>query len=76
VITLCTHPDRCMGMEDAHADLSAQLAAALTQLGQARAQLTQAQAAVTEWQDAYNGAIEGKQFYYEQFCDKCKEATR
>lgn len=74
-ITVCTHPGRCAGMEQAHGDMAAQLAAALTELGRARAALSQAQAEVAEWQDAYRGAMEGKAFYEAAFCDKCREAV-
>ena len=75
MITLCTHPDRCAGMEAAHSDIAAQLADALAELSRARAALTQAQAAVAEWQDAYNGAVEGQAFYMAAYTDKCKERT-
>ena len=72
-ITVCTHPGRCAELEAAHGDMAAQLAAALGTVQQLRAQLVQAQATAQEWQDAYNGAVEGKAFYEAAFADKCKE---
>ena len=76
-LTVCTHPQRCAGMESAHSDMAAQLCAAWVEVAQLKAQLVQAQAAAVEWQDAYNGAVEGKAFYEQAFSDKCKrEAVR
>lgn len=53
---------------------AAEIAHLRQQLATARAQLAQAQAEAREWQDAYSGAVEGKAFYEQLFCDKCKEA--
>ena len=75
MIALCTHPGRCAELEQAHGDMAAQLADALGAVQQLRAQLVQAQAAAQDWQDAYNGAVEGKAFYEAAFADKCKERT-
>ena len=78
-LTVCTHPQRCAGMEAAHSDMAAQLATmaanlthACAELRRTQAALVQAQAEAREWQDAYNGAVEGKAFYEQLFCDKCK----
>ena len=75
-ITVCTHPGRCAEMEQAHSDKAAQLCAAWVEVERLKAQLAQAQATAQEWQDAYNGAVEGKAFYEAAFCDKCREAVR
>ena len=75
-MTVCTHPQRCAGMESAHSDMAAQLCAAWVENAQLKAALVQAQAEAREWQDAYNGMVEGKAFYEGLFNDKCKEATR
>ena len=71
------------GMEAAHSDMADQLATmaanlthACAELRRTQVALVQAQAAAVEWQDAYNGAVEGKAFYEQLFCDKCKEAVR
>ena len=75
-LTVCTHPARCGDMEAAHSDMATQLCAAWVEVARLKAQLAQANAAAAEWQDAYNGAVEGKAFYEGLFNDKCKEATR
>jgi negative regulator of sigma E activity len=73
---ICLDPTRCTALEHAHADLSAQLAAALAERDHARAALATAQQQAAHWQELYCGALEGKEFYYSQYCDKCKEATK
>jgi hypothetical protein len=75
-VTVCTHPQRCAGMEAAHSDMAAQLCAAWVEVAQLKAQLVQAQAAAVEWQDAYNGAVEGKAFYEQAFSEATRKAVR
>jgi hypothetical protein len=61
-------------MQHAHADLAAQLAAALTDLSRARAALYRAEQDVAHWQALYQGALEGKVFYEAAYRDTFKEA--
>jgi hypothetical protein len=53
--------------------MAAQLCAAWVEVARLKAQLVQAQATAVEWQDAYAGAVEGKAFYEQLFCERCKQ---
>jgi len=69
-ITVCTHPDRCAGMEAAHSDMAAQLAALTVERDRLRAQ-------VSRLQDALGVAQEGYEVYYGMYKDlSAKEARR
>jgi hypothetical protein len=63
-------------MEAAHSDMAAQLCAALAERDAARAALVQAQATAQEWQEAYQGAVEGKAFYMGMFEQATRKAVR
>lgn len=69
---VCTDPQRCERMEVAHTGMAAQLADALTERDRARAQVAERDATIAGLQEALCGANEGREFYYQQFCDKCK----
>jgi len=78
-LTICTHPQRCTDMEAAHSDMAQELATMAANLTHACAELRRTQAALVqarteaqEWQDAYQGAVEGKAFYEGLF----EQATR
>jgi len=75
-ITVCTHPQRRAGMEAAHSDMAAQLCAAWVENAQLKAALVQAQATAQEWQEAYQGAVEGKAFYMGMFEQATRKAVR
>ena len=68
-IAICTHPDRCGGMEAAHSDMAAQLLALTVERDRLRAQLAQAQDAASRLQDALGVAQEGYNVYYGMYCD-------
>jgi len=76
MMTVCTHPQRCAGMEAAHSDMAAQLCAAWVEVARLKAQLVQAQATAAEWQDAYQGAVEGKAFHLAGFEQATRKAVR
>ena len=75
-ITVCTHPQRCAGMEQAHSDMAAQLCAAWVENARLAAALVQAQAEAREWQDAYNGALESAAFHLAGFEQATRKAVR
>jgi hypothetical protein len=62
-------------MEQTHSDMAAQLCAAWVEVAQLKAALVQAQATAQEWQDAYNGAVEGKAFYEGLFNEAARKAV-
>ena len=82
-IAICTHPQRCTDMEAAHSDMAQELATMAANLTHACAELRRTQAALVqarteaqEWQEAYQGAVEGKAFYEGLFSERCKQEAK
>jgi Asp-tRNA(Asn)/Glu-tRNA(Gln) amidotransferase C subunit len=78
VITICTDPARCAGMEGAHAALSAQLADALAQVQLLQAALLAQEEATAAVMADNNRLRKDYEFHFEGFKAQCRrqEATR
>lgn len=65
----CHQKQRIATLEGDNASLRLQLAESQTEVALLQSQLA-------TMQEAFCGMTESYAFYYEQFCDKCKEAQR
>jgi hypothetical protein len=75
-IAICTHPQRCTDTDTAYTNVCGQLADAWREVAQLKAALVQARTEAQEWQDAYQGAVEGKAFYEGLFSERCKQEAK
>ena len=73
-ITVCTHPQRCTGMEAAHSDMAAQLAALTVERDRLAAQVARLEAQAEAWQAAYQGMTENYAWYFEAYKEQVKGA--
>jgi hypothetical protein len=76
VITICTDPSRCTGMEQAHAALSARLADALAQVQMLQAALLARDETIAAALADNNRLRCDVRFHYDGYKAQCREATR
>ena len=70
-ITVCTHPQRCAGMEQAHSDMAAQLCAAWVEVARLKAQLAVRDETITALR-ADNDTLRGDvAFHLDGFKQQC-----
>ena len=75
-ITVCTHPGRCAGMEQAHGDMAAQLADAQGKVQQLQSQLMQRDETLAAVLADNNRLRMDVQMYVGMFEDATRKAVR